>query len=389
MTEHPVFPSIRLSDNTSDPSLYLQGQGIHNSDLVFRNYGDTVSSFVELFSPFMFLYGKVSQITDQFVLTEVTKSHNFTISSSYSELITAETTSLHRHEFFEITYILSGTLHMIIEGQDYYFHENDCCVCNKNIRHVELHDIDCEYFLIMLQEDFLKDVLKNEINDFTEDTIRTFHPIFSSLVRTDFQKEYGKESKKEFIAIRRNKQAISLPIKPLIQSKEYYSSETLSEHTIYIINSLLIAVTTRKPGWYYNTLNYLCQLLSCFEDTVFYKPTSYLVNTPAHEELFIRISRIIESHHGNISRSELEHQLGYTGDHLTRIIHKYTGMNFIQYAQKFSLLEAERLLTETTMSVSDICMLLGYSNRTYFYQIFKGKYGLSPKEWRMQIRPKD
>lgn len=338
MTEHPVFPSIRLSDNTSDPSLYLQGQGIHNSDLVFRNYGDTVSSFVELFSPFMFLYGKVSQITDQFVLTEVTKSHNFTISSSYSELITAETTSLHRHEFFEITYILSGALHMIIEGQDYYFHEHDCCVCNKNIRHVELHDIDCEYFLIMLQEDFLKDVLKNEINDFTEDTIRTFHPIFSSLVRTDFQKEYGKESKKEFIAIRRNKQAISLPVKPLIQSKEYYSSETLSEHTICIINSLLIAVTTRKPGWYYNTLNYLCQLLSCFEDTVFYKPTSYLVNTPAHEELFIRISRIIESHHGNISRSELEHQLGYTGDHLTRIIHKYTGMNFIQYAQKFSLL---------------------------------------------------
>ena len=85
---------------------------------------------------------------------------------------------------------------MIIEGQDYYFHENDCCVCNKNIRHVELHDIDCEYFLIMLQEDFLKDVLKNEINDFTEDTSRTFHPIFSSLIRTDFQKECKKESKK-------------------------------------------------------------------------------------------------------------------------------------------------------------------------------------------------
>lgn len=63
----------------------------------------------------------------------------------------------------------------------------------------------------MLQEDFLKDVLKNEINDFTEDTIRTFHPIFSSLVRTDFQKEYGKESKKEFIAIRRNKASHNAP----------------------------------------------------------------------------------------------------------------------------------------------------------------------------------
>lgn len=269
MTKHTVFPGIRLSDSTSNPSLYLQGQGIHNSDLVFRNYGDTVSSFVELFSPFMFLYGKVSQINDQFVLTEVTKSHNFTISSSYSEFITAETTSLHRHEFFEITYIVSGTLHMIIEGQDYYFHENDCCVCNKNIRHVELHDIDCEYFLIMLQEDFLKDVLKNEINDFTEDTSRTFHPIFSSLIRTDFQKECKKESKKEFIAIRHIKQTPPLPAKPLIQNKEYHSSKTLSEHTIYIINSLLIAVTSRKPGWYYNTLNYLCQLLSCFEDTVF------------------------------------------------------------------------------------------------------------------------
>ena len=40
----------------------------------------------------------------------------------------------------------------------------------------------------MLQEDFLKDVLKNEINDFTEDTSRTFHPIFSSADQNDFQR---------------------------------------------------------------------------------------------------------------------------------------------------------------------------------------------------------
>lgn len=364
-----------------DPSLCLHSSGIHNSALVFHNYGDKVSSFVELFSPYMFLYGKVSMATDRFVLTEITSSHNFTYSSSYSELMSAETSSLHRHEFYEITYVLSGTLHMVIEGESYYFNENDYCICNKNIRHVELHDMDCEYFLIMLQEDFFKEVLGNEKNDLSIDNTELYHPIFSALIEANTPKKSIAEPTKEFIAVKR-KPFTEKNESVLLKEKDYDNGKTLTEHLIYIINSLLISMTTRKSGWYYKALYYLCHFLSCLEDSDFYEPEYYSVKTPIYEELFIRISMIIEEHNGNISRTELERQMGYTGDHLTRIIHRYTGMNFVEYCQKFSLLEAERLLTETTMNIGDICLLLGYTNRTHFNKIFKKKYGVSPKIWR-------
>lgn len=106
------------------------------------------------------------------------------------------------------------------------------------------------------------------------------------------------------------------------------------------------------------------------------------MKTSGYEDLFIKISLILESFHGNIPRSELERRLRYNGDYLARVIRKYKGMNFVQYAQSFSLKEAERFLSETTTNIGDICMMLGYNNRTHFNKLFKEKFGVPPKEWR-------
>jgi len=42
------------------------------------------------------------------------------------------------------------------------------------------------------------------------------------------------------------------------------------------------------------------------------------------------------------------------------------------------------LLRDTDDTVAEIMQILGYSNRTYFYRIFRQKYGLTPKEYREQ-----
>lgn len=380
--------SSKQGKTTLDPSVFLHDQGIHNSALVFHNYGNTVSAFVELTDPYMFLYGKISRATDQFVLAEITQSHNFTVPSSYSELIEMETPSLHKHDFYEVTYVLSGTLHMVIEGDSYFFGENDCCICNKNIRHVERYDRDCEYFLIMLQEDFLKELLENETCNMTKEEERSLHPIFYELMESNEKRKYTADMTKEFVAVRKKTPLESESIiVPFVESAYFTRNCSISEYMVYLINSLLITVTVHHPGWNYIFRYFLCRLLACFENKEIYKFQHYRMKTSGYEDLFIKISLVIESFHGNLKRSELEHRLGYNGDYLTRIIQKYAGMNFVQYAQSFSLKEAEHLLSETTISIGDICIMLGYNNRTHFNKLFKAKYGMPPKEWRKKHHP--
>lgn len=369
------------------PEVIHERYGIQNSALIFHNYGNNVSSFVELTSPYMFLYEKISQATNQFTVMEFTQSNHFYVYTSYTELMNMETQSLHKHQFYEITYVLSGTLHMVIEGESYFFETNSGCICNKNIRHVEYHDSDCEFLLIMMQEDFLKELLMGENEGLPEEQVTNLHPLFNNLIDISDTKKYANEITKEFIAVRK---------KPLLETEESFpvfdkfsdfsKNRTFSDHMLSLINSMLETVTSHRPGWSYMMRYLLCQFLSCFEDSELYEPQHHHMKVSILEDLFIKVSLLIDGCHGNLSRTDLEYRLGYNGDYLTRIIRQYTGMNFVEYAQSFSMKEAEHLLSETDKSIGDICLSLGYVNRTHFNNIFKKKYGLSPKEYRQMCQ---
>ena len=52
------------------------------------------------------------------------------------------------------------------------------------------------------------------------------------------------------------------------------------------------------------------------------------------------------------------------------------------YGMTFCFQKAERLLRETTLSVSEIALQLKFTNRTRFYELFRQKYGTTPQQWR-------
>ena len=81
---------------------------------------------------------------------------------------------------------------------------------------------------------------------------------------------------------------------------------------------------------------------------------------------------------------ELEEMVHYTGDYLNRIVRRKSGMSLVELGRSISLEEAAVLLRDTDDTVAEIMQILGYSNRTYFYRIFRQKYGLTPKEYREQ-----
>lgn len=50
--------------------------------------------------------------------------------------------------------------------------------------------------------------------------------------------------------------------------------------------------------------------------------------------------------------------------------------------------KAEKLLLETTLSVTDICYSTGFENITHFSKVFKIQFGVSPSEFRLCVKPK-
>lgn len=90
----------------------------------------------------------------------------------------------------------------------------------------------------------------------------------------------------------------------------------------------------------------------------------------------------------DLSREDIAGYVFLNPDYLTRIFKKETGISISDFLQQQRICYAKELLTNTSLSVSDVAVSAGYSNLSYFSTIFK-KYVLqNPNEFRKQVQSK-
>jgi AraC family transcriptional activator of pobA len=87
-----------------------------------------------------------------------------------------------------------------------------------------------------------------------------------------------------------------------------------------------------------------------------------------------------------------EHQVSYyasmlnvSPNHLNKSIKFVTGKSPAKWIEESILLEAKYLLYQTNLSISEIAMLVGHYDQSYFSRIFKKNVGLTPIEFRKMI----
>lgn len=68
--------------------------------------------------------------------------------------------------------------------------------------------------------------------------------------------------------------------------------------------------------------------------------------------------------------------------YLGYLFKKETGIFFSDYLNQFRIRKAETLLLHTDYTINDISTMIGYTNVTYFNQIFKKMYQVSPAKYR-------
>ena len=105
------------------------------------------------------------------------------------------------------------------------------------------------------------------------------------------------------------------------------------------------------------------------------------------ENIVENVKKYIEGHiREKISRTDIAEYVALSENYLSRLFHKETGMSISDYILQKRLNMAKKLLIQTNMSISGIGETVGYETTAYFIRLFKRELGITPKEYRKQMR---
>ena len=84
------------------------------------------------------------------------------------------------------------------------------------------------------------------------------------------------------------------------------------------------------------------------------------------------------------SVEQLARQLRISNSYLARIFKKQVGTSVYEYIQNMKLAYAVKLLA-AGKTVTDACFDSGFNNYSYFIQLFKHKYGITPRRYQKSL----
>ena len=248
--------------------------------------------------------------------------------------------TLHMHPFTEIFFITSGQGTFQIGDEIVSVKESDLILINPNCSHTERSvssSNPLEYIVFAINNLAIGTLPSNLTNDDTKDTLNTYKIL-------NFNKK---------------------------------KSEIL-----YNLNTLIRELEEKN-------LNYelACKsILTLFLIQVMRNTSSDIFITEKFEKINIecmKIKNYIDSHYSeNITLDFLSNLTYVNKFHLVHLFTKEMGISPINYLINKRIDESKNLLSTTNYSIRDISSIVGFSNSSYFSQMFKKITGISPKDFR-------
>lgn len=270
----------------------------------------------------------------------------------------------HSHDHYEFLIVLEGSLTQRIEGKDYLYPTGYSCLINRNLFHIESFNEPTKVLFLGLSVDFIKDLINlNYLSYFSEET-----KIKDTFLYEFITSDINHPNRKAYLDF----------IPTLCNTEPHKTLHTFAE-------ALISTIMFPKFGSTYVVNGLLCSILQYLSDPLYYHCTYAELENNGDYLLFSRAEHLLEENDGRISRAELSHKLNYSGDYLNRIIKKYTGMCLHDYSMQFCMKKAAQYLSETNEPISYIMARLSFSNRTYFYHLFKEQYKMTPQEYRKKF----
>ena len=257
----------------------------------------------------------------------------------------------HRHNHYEMIWVLEGKANQIFYDHKLELKKNEILLLNQNVEHVDEILGDALICYIQIPKAVVPEILGQET--------------FSQRIQAFFSPDSG--DKMETIHF--------VPRK--------------SEENEAVIYQILDEMMNGYPGSGLIVRGLLCRLLKKIDNGEMFQIEVISERLPNAVRIFKSLERYLESVRWNPGKGETGAYMGYTEQHLSRILLQFTGMTMQKYCVEHKLTYAAELLKSSQMTISDLIAELGYQNKTYFYRTFKEKFGMTPQKYRDQYRDVD
>ncbi len=129
----------------------------------------------------------------------------------------------------------------------------------------------------------------------------------------------------------------------------------------------------------------ILHILSISKDyTTLSNPPSANYNQIRESRRISLITNYIEKYYENdIKLKNIAELVNMSESAFSHYFKKRTNLSFTNYLQNYRLGMVTKFLTETNMSINEICYKSGFNSLSNFNRLFKRKYNMSPKEFKV------
>ncbi len=250
----------------------------------------------------------------------------------------------HTHDYIEIAYMCKGRSSHMINGRRVELCSGETLILNQHAEQ-EVFPLGKDDLIVnfIIMPQFFNKAL--EMMDSEETPLRRF--IIDCIT--------GKESSSGYLHLK--------------------TADITEIHNLF--ENLIITFVEKKKGK--RKINeYLLGLLLL--EFINHSETFELENV--EKGTILEVLRYIENEYADGTLLKFAERSHYDFHSLSREIKQKTNKTFTELLQEKRLLQAEFLLRTTKMRVSDISVMVGYNNTTYFHRLFENRFGTSPKKYR-------
>jgi AraC-like DNA-binding protein len=151
---------------------------------------------------------------------------------------------------------------------------------------------------------------------------------------------------------------------------EYVSTNTLREAAIYALIIQMFVAMARK---YMNTEN-------LFPDVKLNKQREYI------EKFNVIFEYINNNYCEDITLDAIADVAGFSKFHFSRLFKQFTDISFYDYLNQRRVKEAENLLLDPNLSITEVAMRSGFSSIATFNRVFKSFKECTPTEFKNLYR---
>ncbi len=99
---------------------------------------------------------------------------------------------------------------------------------------------------------------------------------------------------------------------------------------------------------------------------------------------FGQILKYMGENYAEINLKSTAAHFSYNPDYFSAYFHRHSGMTFTEKLFEIRLEQALRYLTMSDLSINELCLTIGFKEKSYFIRKFKQRYHCTPSQYRKQ-----